>query len=146
MDDYDTSCNRVKIARDYSFSPSKTPSKDARDELLLSRLKQNNVNQEIILDQDPYSPEWDNSQYRYSKTKHFGFKQNRTRAENTMHFDIEGPGFRMKDQPNIDGVDQYITIWCTWDDDPDNKPYLCRNARRWTELMKGDSLHYNKMK
>ena len=56
MDDYDTSCNRVKIARDYSFSPSKTPSKDARDELLLSRLKQNNVNQEIILDQDPYSP------------------------------------------------------------------------------------------
>jgi len=121
MDDYDN--NRVKKIRDYSFSPSKTPSKYARDALMLEKFRKHLKSKQDSPRFNPYDVEWDSNQYRYSKTKDFGYKERR-RAESAIHYDIEGAGFRMTDQPNLEGLDQYITIWCSCDDDPEHKPYL----------------------
>jgi hypothetical protein len=148
MADIDISQNRLKIMRDYSHSPSKTPSKNARDLLFVSQLKKLNQRSSQINGSniDPYDPDWDSSQYQYSRISDFGFKKHYKRAESAYKPDIDNYGFRMIDQEKHKGVDTYITLWCTCDTDPDKKHYLCKNARYWTKLMRGDKLQYQNMK
>jgi len=127
MDDCDG--NRAKKIREYSFSPTKTPSKRGRDELRFKnyyrRSKNNKQNAEFTT---PYSKSW-NQQAYYSIKDHI--YQKHRKVEDGKHYDIDK--FRMIDQPNYDGVDEKIIIWCSCDSD--GKPYFCSVVRKWTEII-----------
>ena len=101
MDDYDGA--RAKKIR--------TPSKKGRDALhdrkylkFRNKTKQANRNKGYSDPPSFYSiQEYKNHKYQHLK--------------NSKKYDIEN--FRMQDQPNYDGIDNRITLWCTCE--PDEK-------------------------
>ena len=110
MDDNDA--NRAKKIRNYSFSPSKTPSKKGRDEQNEKMFKK--WTQQIKADRSSIDQSSsfmnDRSQYRFSKVSGFEYKNNRNyKTVTPERYDIQN--IKMLDQPDYDGIDKNITIW-----------------------------------
>ena len=103
MDDYEE--NRGRKVRDYSFSPTKTPSKRGRDALNDKKYKKFR-NQTLN--------NFGASRYGNSDKTSFysiqSYKQHPS-TKDSISYDIEN--FKMIDQPNYDGIDKNITLWCT---------------------------------
>lgn len=102
MDDRDRNQNRVKIIKDYSFSPTKTPSKDAKDYLMMTKQKYQDVS--------PFREDFDNSQYEYAKSSNFKYLKKR-HAESNVRHDLDNFSFKMIDQDHLSSIDKYITQW-----------------------------------
>lgn len=119
LDDNDG--NRTKKIREYSFSPTKTPSKNGRDALNQRKyVKWSKRVQDEPEYPNPYNRAWiEGQEIDYYKISDFIHQRHRKVREPVI-YDIEN--FRMVDQPNYDGVDRNITLWCTCD--PDTKPYF----------------------
>lgn len=98
--------SRSRIVNSYYFSPSRTPSKIARDKSQAFKFTPNNARNgdtsQVGL--DPYVPDWDSSQYQYSRMSDFGFKKNTRKAESQIRHDIDSQGFRMIDQICYKGI------------------------------------------
>lgn len=137
MDDFDG--NRTKKIREYSFSPTKTPSKRGRD-ALNERKYQNYASKSS----KPPIPLPNNKKWM-EKNGYFSMKEFKDAKRNpvgSIKYDIEN--FRMIDQPNYDGNDKNITLWCTCN--PDVKHYLCESSRKWIDILKSHQFHYQKWK
>lgn len=106
MDDFDN--NRVKKVREYSFSPTKTPSKNGRDALHQRKYQTFSTKNSGTPVPLPNNKKWT------VKNGYFSIKEFKDQKNNTVDsrkYDIEN--FRMIDQPDYDGTDKNITLWCT---------------------------------
>jgi hypothetical protein len=140
MDDFDG--NRARKIREYSFSPTKTPSKRGRDELHNRRYISHNNRKPNIPDPAwPYNKNWMSGEAsKYVHGTPHSFKHH-LKTLNAKKYDIDK--LRMIDQPNYDGVDKHITIWCSCKNDV--KPYFCSSVRDWVEFI-SDKFNYFKWK
>jgi len=128
--------------RDYSFTPTKTPFKKSPEELERARQKK------------PSKRKVNISNYSVTQRHHGKFSSRSVKkgdrftklrkyrpVEAPLKYDINN--FRMEKQPNHDGTDQKITIWCTCEEDV--KKYFCKTARSWTEIVSHE-FKYHKWK
>lgn len=110
MDDHDNT--RLRKIREYSFSPSKTPSKRGRDDLHERKLNHRDVNEG---EQRKPSAHFNNQRTeekpaRYYKASDFVYKFNRNQKVLTpAKFEVSE--LRMIDQPNYDGIDKNVILW-----------------------------------
>lgn len=110
MDDNDS--NRAKKIREYSFSPSKTPSKMGRDEQnekMFKRWTQKAKENNNKVNQSSSSID-EKSQFKFVKNTGFECRNERNyRTATPERYDLQT--IKMLDQPDYDGIDKYITIW-----------------------------------
>ncbi|CAI2360361.1 unnamed protein product [Moneuplotes crassus] len=132
MNDSDNQKDRK--VREYSFSPTKTPSKNGRDEL--NRRRHNNFLKNKI-NSSNYSvarSHFDREPSKLISTVNYSRLGKYRVVQNPKRYHISN--FKMEDQPNYDGVDSKIILWCTCK--ADHKKYFCQTGRSWTEIVSHD--------
>lgn len=111
--------------------------RDEQNEKMFKRWTQQIKGDKNLNDQSNSSIN-DRDQFRFSKNSGFQCRNERNyKTATPERYDIQT--IKMLDQPDYDGIDKNITIWCTCNSDV--KSYLCESSRTWINII-NHKFHY----